>query len=36
MGAVMVCKDMIDIFLVSPHYNLPEPEPRPELAPSEV
>ena len=35
-GAVMVCKDLIDVFLDSPHYNLPEPAPSPELAPSEV
>ena len=35
-GAVMVCKDLIDVFLVSPHYKLPEPAPSPELAPSEV
>ena len=29
-GAVMVCKDLIEVFLASPHYNLPE------LAPSEA
>jgi len=27
---VMVCKDLIEVFLASPHYNLPE------LAPSEA
>jgi cytochrome c oxidase subunit 1 len=35
-GAVMVCKDLIDVFLASPHYNLPEVASSPELAPSEV
>jgi len=35
-GAVMVCYDLVDVFLTSPHYNLPKPAPSPELAPSEV
>ena len=29
-GAVMICKDLIEVFLASPHLNLPE------LAPSEA
>jgi heme/copper-type cytochrome/quinol oxidase subunit 1 len=35
-GAVMVCYELVDVFLTSPHYNLPKPAPSSELAPSEV